>query len=82
MYKKMKCMLLRMPDDMLDSVDFASQLLTGNRSETIRTAILFYINYFKSTELEKLMSLKQERLDYCIRNKIRTENEIKKELFL
>ena len=81
MTKKVKCILLRTSEELLASIDEVSELLTGNRSETIRMAIIFYIKYFNSYERKKLMSINHERLKYFNGHITVPARDIKKELF-
>ena len=49
--------LLRIPNDLIATIDSAADLTTRNRSQFIRESILFYLEYFNQNERAVLQKL-------------------------
>lgn len=56
--------LLRIPEDTLESIDHASMLKTKNRSQFIRDCIKHYLKYFQAHEEKLLIKMKSNQDDF------------------
>lgn len=60
----MKDILLRIPEETLESINHASNMKVKNRSQFIRDCINIYLEYFKRHEEPKLLKMKNSKDDF------------------